>query len=121
MNSAWLGWGLAVAAVAAGYVGYGWKGVVLAVTVAFFWLLLQFSQSLRVLRIASGRPVGLVPNAVMFNAFSRSIMNPPTTGTTRKARGDGPYCCVMAFMFATAFGVAPRPKPISPADITAAS
>ena len=45
MNSAWLGWGLAVAAVAAGYVGYGWKGVVLAVTVAFFWLLLQFSQS----------------------------------------------------------------------------
>ncbi len=68
MNGAWLGWGLAVAAVAAGYVGYGWKGVLLAVTVAFFWLLLQFSQSLRVLRIASARPVGLVPNAVMLNA-----------------------------------------------------
>lgn len=68
MNGAWLGWGLAVAAVAAGYVGYGWKGVALAVTVAFFWLLLQFSQSLRVLRIASARPVGLVPNAVMLNA-----------------------------------------------------
>lgn len=68
MNGAWLGWGLAVAAVAAGYVGYGWKGVALAVTVAFFWLLLQFSQSLRVLRIASERPVGAVPNAVMLNA-----------------------------------------------------
>lgn len=68
MNGAWVGWALAVAAVAAGYVGYGWKGVALAVTVAFFWLLLQFSQSLRVLRIASARPVGLVPNAVMLNA-----------------------------------------------------
>ncbi len=77
MNSAWLGWGLAVAAVAAGYVGYGWKGVVLAVTVAFFWLLLQFSQSLRVLRIASGRPVGLVPNAVMFNARLNKGMRLP--------------------------------------------
>jgi hypothetical protein len=68
MNSTMLGWGLAVAAVAAGYVGYGWKGVGLAFTVVVFWLLLQFSQSLRVLRIASARPVGTVPNAVMLNA-----------------------------------------------------
>ena len=26
----WIGWGLAVAAVAAGWVGYGWRGVALA-------------------------------------------------------------------------------------------
>ena len=68
MNGAWLGWGLVVAAVATGYMAYGWQGVALAITVAVFWLVLQFSQSLRVLRIASGRPVGMVPNAVMFNA-----------------------------------------------------
>jgi uncharacterized protein (DUF58 family) len=77
VNGAWLGWALAVAAVAAGYVGYGWKGVALAVTVAFFWLLLQFSQSLRVLRIASARPVGAVPNAVMLHARLQQGMRLP--------------------------------------------
>jgi hypothetical protein len=66
--SATVGWALAVLAVAAGYVGYGWPGVVLAITVVVFWLLLQFSRSLRVLRDASGRPVGSVDNAVMLQA-----------------------------------------------------
>ena len=68
MNRGLLGWALVVAAVAAGYVGYGWGGVALALTVTVFWLLLQFNQSVRALRNASGRPIGLVPNAVMFNA-----------------------------------------------------
>lgn len=77
MNGAWLGGALAVAAVAAGYAGYGWKGVALAVTVVFFWLLLQFNQSLRVLRIASARPVGMVPNAVMLNARLNQGMRLP--------------------------------------------
>ena len=63
-----LGWALAVAAVAAGYVGFGWQGVVLAVTVVVFWLLLQFSRALRVMRTAAGRPVGTVDNAVMLHA-----------------------------------------------------
>ncbi len=76
MNAA-LGWGLAVAAVAAGYVGYGWKGVVLAFSVITFWLLLQFSRALRVLRLAAGRPVGHVANAVMLQAGLRSGMRLP--------------------------------------------
>ena len=63
-----VGWTLAVLAVAAGYVGYGWQGVVLAVTVIVFWLLLEFSRSLRALRNASGRPVGEIDNAVMLHA-----------------------------------------------------
>ena len=63
-----LGWALAVAALAAGYALYGWPGVALALTVVVFWLLLQFSQALRTLRIAGQRPVGRVPNAVMLNA-----------------------------------------------------
>ena len=68
MINAWLGWGMAVVAVAAGYVSYGWRGVALAVTVTVFWLLLQFSRALRALRDASGRPVGQVPSAVMLHA-----------------------------------------------------
>ena len=68
MNSAWVGWALAVLAVAVGYAGYGWPGVVLAVTVVVFWLLLQFSRALRVMRRAAARPMGLVDNAVMLHA-----------------------------------------------------
>jgi hypothetical protein len=69
--SPWLGWILAVLAVAAGYVAYGWPGVALAVTVTVFWLLLQFSRTLRVMQRASARPVGSVDSAVMFNAQLR--------------------------------------------------
>jgi hypothetical protein len=73
MNSV-LGWGLVVAAVAVGWVQYGWQGVVLAVTVAVFWLLLQFSRAMRVMKQAGAAPVGQVPSAVMFNAKLRSGM-----------------------------------------------
>ena len=62
-----VGWGLAVLAIAAGYVGWGWRGVVLGVTVIVFWLLLQFSRSLRVLRSAAEAPVGHVASAVMLH------------------------------------------------------
>ncbi len=63
-----LGWGLAVAAVAVGYVAYGWPGVLLAVSMVVFWLLLQLSRAMRALRQASGRPVGSVDSAVMLQA-----------------------------------------------------
>ncbi len=72
-----LGWGLAVAAVVGGWLVYGWPGVLLALTVVVFWLLLQFSQALRTLRIASQRPVGKVPSAVMLNAKLHSGMRLP--------------------------------------------
>lgn len=68
LNGSILGWALAAVAVAAGYIGYGWRGLVLALTVVAFWLLLQFSRALRVLRNAANAPVGSVANAVMFNA-----------------------------------------------------
>lgn len=63
-----VGWALAAAAVVAGWVGWGVGGVVLAITVITFWLLLQFSRALRVMRMAAGRPVGRVDSAVMLQA-----------------------------------------------------
>ncbi len=63
--SALLGWGLAVAAIAIGYTLYGWPGVFLAFTMIVFWLLLQFSRALRVMRTAATRPVGVVDSALM--------------------------------------------------------
>jgi len=72
-----LGWALAVAAFAVGYWAYGLQGMALAATVVVFWLLLQFSQALRTLRIASQRPVGKVPSAVMLNAKLHAGMRLP--------------------------------------------
>ena len=69
-----VGWGLAVLAIAAGWVGWGWQGVVLAITVIVFWMLLQFSRSLRVLRNASGQPVGHVGSAVMLHSQLKAGM-----------------------------------------------
>ncbi len=66
--TAWLGWALAAAGVVVGYLSYGWQGLALALTVTAFWLLLQFSRALRVLRIAASNPVGQVKNAVMLHA-----------------------------------------------------
>lgn len=63
-----VGWILAAIAVVAGWIGWGVPGVVLAVTVITFWLLLQFSRALRVMRMAAGRPVGHVDSAVMLQS-----------------------------------------------------
>ncbi|MDP1691632.1 MAG: hypothetical protein Q8L49_06730 [Burkholderiaceae bacterium] len=62
------GWLLAVLATASGYWAYGWRGVALAVSVVVFWLLLQFSRTLRAMRAAAGAPVGTIPSAVMLHA-----------------------------------------------------
>jgi len=72
MLSPAVGWALAAAAVAVGYMSYGWPGVLLAVSVVVFWLLLQFSRALRAMRTANGRPVGQVDNAVMLHAKLRT-------------------------------------------------
>lgn len=64
----YVGWALAAAALIAGWAGWGWQGLVLAVTVIVFWLLLQFNRAMRVMRNAAQRPVGWVPNAVMLHA-----------------------------------------------------
>jgi hypothetical protein len=72
-----LGWALAVAAIAIGWVQWGWQGVVLAATVIVFWLLLQFSRALRVLRAAGQAPVGHVASAAMLNAKLHQGMRLP--------------------------------------------
>ncbi|MCW5632492.1 MAG: hypothetical protein KIT17_04080 [Rubrivivax sp.] len=108
MNAA-LGWGLAVLAVAVGYAGYGWRGVALAVTVIAFWLLLQFSRSLRVLRDAAGRPVGSVASAVMLHAQLHEGMRLPqilklTKSLGRKADASPPGSAEEAFAWSDAAG-----------------
>ncbi len=63
-----VGWALAAAALVSGWLGYGWRGFVLALSVIAFWLLLQASRTLRVLRNAARSPLGHVDSAVMLNA-----------------------------------------------------
>ena len=63
-----IGGGLALLALAAGWRGYGWRGVIVALSLIVFGLLLEFNRTLRVLRQAGARPVGHVPSAVMLHA-----------------------------------------------------
>ena len=66
-----LGWLLAAAALGVGWWSYGWRGLVLAATVIVFWMLLQFSRAVRLLRQAAQAPVGHVDSAVMLQARLR--------------------------------------------------
>jgi hypothetical protein len=98
--TAWMGWALAAEAVVVGYLGYGWAGMVLVLTVCAFWLLLQFSRALRVLRIAAANPVGQVANAVMFQAkLNKGMRLPDLLKLTRslgKKLADDPETYVWA-------------------------
>ena len=71
MSSA-LGWGLAALAVALGFMVYGWQGVAIAASAMVFWLLLQFSRAMRVMRTAADAPLGTVPSAVMLQSKMRA-------------------------------------------------
>ncbi len=85
---------LALGALLAGWFAYGWRGLVLAVTVIAFWLLLQFSRALRVLRAAANAPVGHVASAVMLHAKMRRGMRLPAviglTGSLGRKVADAP-------------------------------
>lgn len=73
MNN-WIGWALALAAVVVGWTSYGWQGVVLAISVVVFWLLLQFSRLMRLLQKAGAAPKGMVGSAVMLHTKLRDGM-----------------------------------------------
>jgi len=88
-----VGWSLAAVGVALGWVQYGWRGVLLAVSVIVFWLLLQFSRALRAMRAAGQRPVGSVDSAVMLSARLKRGMPLmkviPLAGSLGERLGEG--------------------------------
>jgi hypothetical protein len=79
-----LGWALAAALLFVSWRAYDWQGVIFAVTVVVFWLLLQFGRSLRAMRNAGQAPVGHIESAVMFNArLQRGMTMLQVIGMTR--------------------------------------
>jgi hypothetical protein len=64
----WIGVGLALLALLLGGALLGWQGVIFAMTGVVFWLLLQMSRLMRVMKTAGAAPMGSVPNAVMLSA-----------------------------------------------------
>ena len=96
-----LGWLLTAVALFAGWRAYGGPGLVLAVTLIVFWLVLQFNRALRVMKNATGAPVGRVESAVMLHSrlhrgmpmvqvvtLTRSLGRKLTTGPDTWAWGD---------------------------------
>lgn len=66
--SPWIGIGLALAALILGGLLLGWQGVIFATTGIVFWLLLQMTRLMRVMKQAGAAPMGSVGNAVMLNS-----------------------------------------------------
>ncbi|RTL44406.1 MAG: hypothetical protein EKK53_07290 [Burkholderiales bacterium] len=64
----WIGVGLALLALLLGGALLGWQGVIFAMTGIVFWLLLQMSRLMRVMKLAGAAPMGSVANAVMLAA-----------------------------------------------------
>ncbi|MEO6276356.1 hypothetical protein [Roseateles sp.] len=64
----WIGVGLALAALILGGLLLGWQGAIFATTGIVFWLLLQISRLMRVMKTAGAAPLGSVANAVMLNS-----------------------------------------------------
>ncbi len=67
-----VGWALAIAALVAGWQGYGWQGLVFSFSLIVFWLVLQFNRALRVMKNAAHAPVGHVKSAVMLHSKLRN-------------------------------------------------
>lgn len=101
--NAWIGVALALAALILGGVLLGWQGAIFATTGIVFWLLLQMSRLMRVMKVAGSAPMGSVANAVMLNsklhvgmklvdliklAGSLGIKQAPETYQWRDATGD---------------------------------
>lgn len=95
------GWLLAAFAFIAGWYAWGWQGVVLALTLIAFWLILQFNRAVRIMRQAASAPVGYIDSAVMLNArlhrgmalwqvvaFTRSLGRPLDQGASDFAWAD---------------------------------
>lgn len=99
----WIGVGLALAALILGGLLLGWQGAIFATTGIVFWLLLQISRLMRVMKVAGAAPLGSVANAVMLNsklhagmklvdliglAGSLGVKQAPETFVWRDAGGD---------------------------------
>ena len=64
----WIGVGLALLGLFLGGALLGWQGVIFAMTGIVFWLLLQMSRLMRVMKRAGAAPMGSVANAVMLHS-----------------------------------------------------
>ena len=63
--SPWIGAGLALLALILGGALLGWQGAIFAMTGIVFWLLLQMSRLMRLMKVAGAAPIGSVGNSVM--------------------------------------------------------
>lgn len=70
----WIGGLLAVIVVTLGYSQYGWQGLLFGITVVVFWLLLQFSRTMRVMQKAAQAPKGRIDSAVRVHSKLKAGM-----------------------------------------------
>ncbi len=84
----WLGWALAAVFSFLAWQQYGARGIVFAVSVIAFWLLLTFNRVVRAMKRAADQPVGHVESAVMFHAGLATGMTMLQIVTKTKSLGQ---------------------------------
>ncbi|MFG6467868.1 hypothetical protein [Roseateles sp. BYS87W] len=93
--NAWIGSALALLGLVLGGLLMGWQGVLFAATVVVFWLLLQMSRLLRLMKQAGAAPLGQVSNAVMLasqlHAGMKLVDLITLTGSLGQAQGTDAY------------------------------
>lgn len=62
-----IGWPLAAVAIALGWWLWGWQGLALGGTMVSFWLVMQFTRAMKVMRAAGQSPVGYIKSALMLS------------------------------------------------------
>ena len=90
----WIASALALVALFAGGILFGWKGVVLVMTMLIAWLLVQFARLMKLMGMASKGPVGRVASAAALNGQIRERMKMvdllPLTGSLGRKVSDAP-------------------------------
>ncbi len=62
-----LGWPLAAVAIALGWWQWHWQGLILGLTMVSFWLVMQFTRTMKIMRTAGKSPIGHIKSALMLS------------------------------------------------------
>lgn len=87
MDPRW-GWPLAAVAVVLGWTQWGWQGLALAGTMVSFWLVMQFTRAMKIMRTAGRSPMGYTKSALMLSTQLKAGMRMLDVVVLTKSLGE---------------------------------
>lgn len=83
-----IGWPLAAVAIALGWWLWGWQGLALGGTMVSFWLVMQFTRAMKVMRVAGQSPMGHIKSALMLSTKLQAGMRMLDVVVMTKSLGE---------------------------------